>query len=79
MVIEGVPISPGLIKQLKDLQDFGPSGAKNCIARSSLFIASIPGDCEQIDKDFYVLQEIFYQVCMEINGESNNEGKEELS
>lgn len=73
MVIDGVPITPGILKHLKDLHDFGPAGAKNCIARSSLFIASLPGDCEQIDKEFYVLQEIFYELCMALNGDLNEE------
>lgn len=71
VVIDGFTITPGILKHLKDLQECGPTEVKNCIARSSLFIASLPGDCEQIDKEFYVFQEIFYELCMALNGELN--------
>lgn len=73
VVIDGVKITPGIIQNLKDLQQFGAIEAKNCIAHSSLFIASLPGDCEEIEKEFYVLQRVFYQLCSELNGESDSQ------
>jgi hypothetical protein len=73
IIIDGVKISPDLLEQLKDLQNFGSNDAKNCIARNCLFIAGLRGACEEIDRDFFFLQEMFYELFMVLNGDSNGQ------
>jgi hypothetical protein len=74
VVVNGVPITEKLTEILQNLIDRDPKESKNIIASNNLFIVSLPGeDIEQIDRNFYALQNDFYDLLGALEGKTSEE------
>jgi hypothetical protein len=72
VVIDGLAITPQLVSELKDLDDFDLKEAKNILATNSLFICGSFDEVEHVDREFFSLLQRFYQLLSIL--ESNKEG-----